>query len=65
MKMNKMKGEAEYELSETHFCSLGSAIPADISQILLPQIQRYKIPFEGGIHLSKKFAWKISFYNIC
>ena len=32
--------------------AFGPALPADISQALLPQIQGYKIAFEGGTHLS-------------
>ena len=42
------QGEEEFEESETHFHSLGSALPADISQILIPQTKGYKIAFEGG-----------------
>ena len=44
----QFQGEEEFEESETHFGSLGSAYSADISQILIPQTQGYKIAFEGG-----------------
>ena len=44
----QFQGEEEFEESETHFGSLGSALSADISQILIPQTQGYKIAFEGG-----------------
>ena len=40
--------EKEFGNSQTHFKSLGSELPADVSQILLPQTQGYKIAFEGG-----------------
>ena len=40
--------EKEFEKFQTHFESLGSALPADVSQILLPQRQGYKVAFEGG-----------------
>ena len=62
----QFQGEEESEESETYFGSLGSALSADISQTLLSQMQGYKISFEGGTtHLSNKFAWKVSLYNIC
>ena len=38
----------EFEKFQTHFKSIGSALPLDVSQILLPQTQGYKIAFEGG-----------------
>ena len=44
----QFQGEEEFEESETDFGSLGSALSADISQILIPQTQGYKIAFEGG-----------------
>ena len=44
----QFQGEEEFEESETHFGSLGSALSADISQILISQTQGYKIAFEGG-----------------
>ena len=40
--------EEEFEKSKTSFSSLGSVLPADISQILISQTQGYKIAFEGG-----------------
>ena len=40
----QFQGEEEFEESETHFSSLGSALFADIIQ----QTQGYKIAFEGG-----------------
>ena len=38
----------EFERFQAQFKSLGSALPVDVSQILLPQTQGYKIAFEGG-----------------
>ena len=38
----------EFGKFQTHFKSLGSVLPVDVSQILLPQTQGYKIAFEGG-----------------
>ena len=43
-----LQSTKEFEKFQTHFQSLGSALPADLSQILLPQTQGYKIAFEGG-----------------
>ena len=40
--------EEEFKKSETHFGSLGPALPAGLSQILLTQTQGYIIAFEGG-----------------
>ena len=56
--------ENGFEKSQIHFKSLGSALPADVCQILLPQTQGYKIAFEGGtlflvINLPGKYHFTI------
>ena len=38
----------EFEKFQNHFKCLGSALPVDVSQILLPETQGYKIACEGG-----------------
>ena len=40
--------EKEFEKFQKPFKSLGSALPADVTKILLPHIQGYKIAFEDG-----------------
>ena len=40
--------QKEFKKFQTRFKSLGSALPADVSQILLPHMSGYKIAFEGG-----------------
>ena len=41
----QFQGEEEFEESETHFGSLGSALSAEISQIFIPQTLGYKNSF--------------------
>ena len=40
--------QKELEKSQIRFKSLGSALPADVSQSLFPYTQGYKITLEGG-----------------
>ena len=40
--------EKEFEKFQTHFKSLGSVLPTDVSQIVLPHTQGYKTAFEGS-----------------
>ena len=40
----------------TYFGSLGSVLRAEMSQILLPQAQGYKIAFEGGKFFQTAFT---------
>ena len=57
--------EEEFKKSETHFGSLGPALPAGLSQILLTQTQGYIIALKVVHFLTSKFAWKITLNIIC
>ena len=55
------KREKKFKRSHRQVKSLGSALPCDVSQILLPQMQGYKMVFEGDI-LFRSCEYLVCFY---